>query len=64
MVAGVCGGLAATYGWDLPVVRLITALCMIFSGSIIFFAYIVAWVVVPEEPYMYAPPIAPAPPKP
>jgi phage shock protein C len=61
MIAGICGGLAETYGWEISVVRLITALGIIFSGSIIFFAYIIAWIIVPEEPFI-APPAVPPPP--
>jgi phage shock protein C len=61
MIAGLCAGLADTYGWDLSLVRLIAALGIIFSGSIFFWAYLVGWIVVPEEPF-FVPPVPPPPP--
>jgi len=63
VIAGVCGGLAATYGWDISIVRLIAVLGLIFTVPVIFFAYIIAWLIVPEEPYI-APPIVTPPPAP
>jgi phage shock protein C len=50
MVAGVCQGLANNYGWDVTWVRVITVLLAIFACGIGLIAYIVFWIVMPEEP--------------
>ena len=50
MIAGVCAGFAAHYGWDLNLVRIITALVIVLTG-VGAIAYIAAWVIIPEEPY-------------
>jgi phage shock protein C len=49
MVAGVCAGLAVHYKWDVVWVRVITVLATIFSSGAGLIAYIVFWVVMPEE---------------
>jgi phage shock protein PspC (stress-responsive transcriptional regulator) len=51
MIAGVCAGFALHYGWNLNLVRVITALVALFTG-VGAIAYLVAWVVIPEEPYV------------
>jgi|ERR1700684_416663 phage shock protein C len=50
MIAGVCAAFALHYGWDLNLVRILTALFIILTG-VGALAYIIAWVVIPEEPY-------------
>lgn len=50
MLGGVCGGLAVYFNIDPTIIRLITALGIVFSVSIIFWIYVVMWIVVPEEP--------------
>jgi phage shock protein C len=50
VIAGVCSGLALHFGWDVNLVRLLWVLCVLFAGTGIL-AYIVAWIVIPEEPY-------------
>lgn len=50
MIAGVCAGFALHYGWDLNLVRVITALLIILTG-VGALAYIAAWVIIPEAPY-------------
>jgi phage shock protein PspC (stress-responsive transcriptional regulator) len=49
MIAGVCAGFALHYGWDLNLVRIITAFIALFTG-IGAIAYLIAWVVIPEAP--------------
>lgn len=50
MVAGVCGGLAAWLGWDSTLVRVVFALTALFTGGFPgVLAYLVLWVVMPEE---------------
>lgn len=50
MIAGVCLGLSYAYGWDIVWVRAITVLLTIFGGGLGLIAYIVFWIVMPEEP--------------
>jgi phage shock protein C len=50
-IGGVCKAFSLTYGWDVSLVRiltvLLTILCLPIMGQLI---YIVAWIVIPEEP--------------
>lgn len=48
MVAGVCGGIGEYFGIDPTVIRLLWVLFMFMGGSGIL-AYIVCWIVIPEE---------------
>ena len=50
MIAGVCSGFALHYGWDINLVRVITALFIVLTG-VGALAYIAAWVIIPEAPY-------------
>jgi phage shock protein C len=50
IIAGVCAGFALHYGWDLNLVRVITALFIILTG-VGALAYIAAWIIIPEAPY-------------
>lgn len=50
MLAGVCGGLAEYFNIDPLVVRLVFVLTAIFGVSIGFWAYVIMWIVVPEQP--------------
>ena len=52
MVAGVCAGLARHYRWDLTWVRVLTVLIAVFSSGAGLVAYIVFWIVMPEEPFL------------
>jgi phage shock protein PspC (stress-responsive transcriptional regulator) len=48
-IAGVCAGFAQAYGWDVTVVRLVALLllfCGVGGGAL---AYVIAWVVIPNE---------------
>src|SRR5579872_5597537 len=51
MIAGVCAGLAYHFGMDPVVVRLITVV-LFFLAGLPLLAYIIAWIVIPEEPLM------------
>lgn len=51
MIAGICGGLSQHYGWDLSLTRVICALMIVFTG-VGLIVYLVAWIVIPDEPYM------------
>jgi len=50
VIAGVCSGFALHYGWDISVVRVITALAIVFLG-VPLFAYIALWIIIPDAPY-------------
>jgi phage shock protein PspC (stress-responsive transcriptional regulator) len=53
-LGGVCAGLADYLGMDVAIVRVLAALSVIFYG-IGFFAYLVAWMVIPEGDVATAP---------
>ena len=48
MAGGVCAGLAKYFELDPTLVRLGMAVLMVLGGGILI--YIIAWVIVPEEP--------------
>ena len=55
MLAGVCGGMGESFNIDPTLVRLaFVALCIFAGGGLL--AYIVALIIVPEEPAGYVPP--------
>jgi phage shock protein PspC (stress-responsive transcriptional regulator) len=64
MIAGVCQGVAVTYGWDPTRVRVVFVLLACFSG-VGLILYVVLWVAAPEEPLLlptavtYPPPANP-----
>jgi phage shock protein C len=49
MVAGICAGVARYFGIDVTVVRVIVAVVCIITGGAGILAYLVAWVIIPEE---------------
>ena len=57
MIAGVCAGFAQHYGWDLSLVRVVCALMIVLTG-VGLFAYLAAWIIIPDAPYTLP---APAP---
>ena len=51
MIAGVCGGLAESLGWDVTMVRLLYVLVSIFSAAFPgILVYVILWLVAPESP--------------
>jgi phage shock protein C len=50
-IAGVCGGVAEYMGVDSTVVRLVWLFAAIFPPLPGLFAYLVAWIVMPKEPW-------------
>jgi len=50
MLAGVCGGLGEYFGIDSSLVRLGLIFLMVFGGTGLL-AYLIAWIVIPEERY-------------
>ncbi len=55
MLGGVAGGLAEYFEIDPTLVR-IAFIIVLFLGGTGVLAYIILWIVVPEEPYMYQEP--------
>jgi phage shock protein C len=48
-IAGVCAAIANYFDIDVMLVRLIWLVALIFAGTGLL-AYIIAWIVIPEEP--------------
>jgi phage shock protein PspC (stress-responsive transcriptional regulator) len=61
VLGGVASGLAQYLNSDPALVRIAWAILVPLTGGAMFLAYIVAWIVVPEEPYPGAAAGAPAP---
>jgi phage shock protein PspC (stress-responsive transcriptional regulator) len=50
VVAGVCAGMAEWLGWDVALVRLLYLILTIFSAGFPgLLAYIILWIIMPEE---------------
>lgn len=49
MVFGVCAGLAKHLGMDLGLLRVLTVISFLLTGSITFWAYIIAAIVLPVD---------------
>lgn len=48
-IAGVCVAVSNYFGIDVMVVRLVWLLALVFAGTGLL-AYVIAWIVIPEEP--------------
>ena len=48
MLGGVVSGLAAYWGWDVTMLRLVLVIIMIFGFKLLIPAYIICWIIVPE----------------
>jgi|LDZT01.1.fsa_nt_gi phage shock protein C len=53
MIAGVCGGIAEYFDIDPTLVRLL-AILIVFLGGVGILAYIIAWIIIPENPHQKA----------
>jgi phage shock protein PspC (stress-responsive transcriptional regulator) len=51
IIGGVCGGLGSYFSLDPVLVRVIWAV-LFFAGGVGLLAYILAWIIIPEEPVM------------
>ncbi len=56
-VGGVCAGIAQYYGWDPILLRVLTVVLFFVGCGSILIAYIAAWIIIPNEPYYYVPPM-------
>ena len=48
-IAGVCGGFASYFNLDVTLIRIVWLMMLIFAGCG-GLAYLIAWIVMPEEP--------------
>lgn len=48
VVGGVCGGIAAYFGLDVGLVRILMFI-LLFFGGVSFWVYIILWIVIPSE---------------
>ena len=51
MIAGVCAAFARTYGWNVVLIRILLVVLTPLHLGLGFLAYVVAWIIIPEEPY-------------
>ena len=56
MIGGVCVGFAEHFGWDPTLVRVLTVLLFFLGCGSIFIAYIVAWIIMPQQPLVWMTP--------
>ena len=54
-IAGVCAGFAEYFDLDLTLVRVVWLISAFLGVGLSFIAYLVAWIVVPEEPLTLPP---------
>jgi len=47
-IAGVCAGIALRFGWNVTLVRLVTAIVTLFT-AVPLFVYLAFWIAVPRE---------------
>jgi phage shock protein C len=59
-IAGVCQGLANQYAWDVTWTRVIAALLGVFTFPVGVLAYVLFWLIMPEEPMLVPAPTVPA----
>jgi phage shock protein PspC (stress-responsive transcriptional regulator) len=50
MIAGICGGLAEYFNIDPSIVRLLAVVGFFVTASVVFWAYLILWIVIPEAP--------------
>ncbi len=54
-IGGVAGGMARYFGSDPTLVRLLWVFAVLLTFPLAIVAYIIAWIVIPEEPELYYP---------
>jgi phage shock protein PspC (stress-responsive transcriptional regulator) len=58
-IGGVCAGFAQRYGWDVVIVRLVLVASVLVGCGAPVIAYIVAWIVMPNQSLFMATPMPP-----
>jgi phage shock protein C len=51
-IAGVCAGFALQYGFDVTLLRILLVLVVVMGAGTPLIAYIAAWVLMPEAPFV------------
>ncbi len=51
VIAGVCGGIGEYFRIDPVIIRLLWIVSL-FAGGTGFFAYLIAWLIIPPKPYV------------
>ena len=65
VIGGVCAAFAQEYGWDVALIRILLVVVVFFGCGTPILAYLIAWIVIPNEPYFFPmQPYAQAPPSP
>lgn len=49
VIAGVCGGLADYFGLDRTLIRIATAILILFGGLSLW-VYVILWILIPKAP--------------
>ena len=49
MIAGICGGIAEYFGWDVTILRIVYALATVFTAFAGVVVYIILWIVMPAK---------------
>jgi len=49
-IAGVCQGFAEFFDLDVTLIRLVWLILAVFLVPFVFVAYVIGWIVIPEEP--------------
>jgi phage shock protein C len=57
-IAGVCAGFAEYFDLDVTLVRVVWLISVFLGVGLSLIAYVIAWIVMPEEPLMLAAPAA------
>jgi phage shock protein PspC (stress-responsive transcriptional regulator) len=62
--SGVCGGIGRHYDIDPVLLRILVVVAAVFTGGVFILAYVLAWILIPEEPAYVAVPMpgSPVPP--
>jgi phage shock protein C len=55
-IAGVCAGFAEYFDLDVTLVRVVWLIAALIPIGVFLVGYVIAWMVMPEEPYMLAAP--------
>ncbi len=50
IIAGVCGGIGEYFNVDPTLIRLLWLLISVMSAGSGIIAYVIAWIIIPEEP--------------